>query len=76
MNRKPVVPNGYELEVKQEKCPACGATCIANVGNQKRCSICEKQWPERPVLRGPTRRDVLNGTARYIPGRIILWKFR
>lgn len=60
----------------RESCPECGALCIAKVCNQKRCSQCGHQWP--PIARiqqGPTRRDVLNGTARYIPGRIIFFRF-
>jgi hypothetical protein len=58
-----------------EKCPRCKALCIVTLGNQKHCNQCGNQWPNvHRVQQGPTRREVLNGTARYIPGRIILFR--
>ena len=74
MNRKPLPPSAYTLLTKQARCPKCDATCVVKIGPQQRCNQCGEQWP--PIQRtqqGPTRRDVLNGTARYVPGRIIFW---
>jgi hypothetical protein len=75
MTNRPVPPNGF-IEVF-EPCPECGWKGFATkVGTQKRCGGCGHQWPAVHVEQlGPTRADVLNGTARHLPTRIIRWRF-
>ena len=61
--------------VQQEICPACQSKCVGTYGMTHRCNQCGNQWPTVPnVQQGPTRRDVLNGTAHYTPARIIRWR--
>jgi hypothetical protein len=70
--RKPMPPHGYTLETQQDRCPKCKATCIANIGAQKRCNECGYQWPPiQPSQTGPTRQEVLDGTARSKPAKIV-----
>jgi len=59
----------------RDTCPKCGAISVVRINVQKRCNQCGHQWPPiSNMQRGPTRRDVLNGTARYVPGRIIFFR--
>jgi len=56
-------------------CPKCGAVCVVQFPwGQKRCNACAYQWPEVSAMqRGPSRSDVVNGTARYGVARIIFF---
>jgi len=56
-------------------CPECGAVCVVKIGEQKKCNKCGLQWPPvSQMQRGPTRQEILNGIARYGPGRIIFFR--
>jgi hypothetical protein len=59
-------------------CPKCSAVCVVQLPwGRKRCNACAHQWPEVSAMqRGPNRRAVLNGSARYVPGRIIYFRTR
>lgn len=76
MSNKPVPPNGFTLTEECEACPECSYKGCAKIGQQKRCSSCGHQWP--PIQRlqqGPTRGEILNGTARIPRANFIRWRF-
>ncbi len=76
-NRKPPFAKGNTTSTPQPRCPDCGATCVVKIGAEWICNNCAKQWsPVHRVQQGPTRIDILNGTAHYRPARIIFWGFR
>jgi len=76
MPNKPVLPKGFKPVQELEPCPACGWKGYAVIGPQKLCGRCRHQWPPvpRPQL-GPTRTEILNGTARIGRARFIRWRF-
>jgi tRNA(Ile2) C34 agmatinyltransferase TiaS len=72
MPDRPVPPKGFRIVEECEPCPKCGSKVSAKIQQQKRCSQCGHQWP--PVKReplGPTRRDILNGTAYFQHTQIV-----
>ena len=75
MTNKPVIPRGFKEVEEFEPCPQCGKQGHTKIGPQKYCVHCGHQWPPIPPPQlGPTRRDVLNGTARFAPTKIIRCK--
>jgi len=76
MPNEPTLPNGFKPAEEFEPCPKCHWKGYARIGPQKRCSSCGHQWPPvRRVQQVPTRTEILSGTARIAPTRIIRWRF-
>ncbi len=75
MPNEPTLPKGFKPAEEFEPCPKCHWKGHARIGPQKRCS--RLRAPMAACATGsacPTRTDILSGTARIAPTRIIRWR--